>query len=69
MTSNRIEFMTRKQVRDLAGKLMEEWQNVDAVADVLGCQRAATFAVGMSNTGAERPKKIIMAKSPDGPQN
>lgn len=40
MTSNRIEFMTRKQVRDLAGKLMEEWQNVDAVADVLGCHRS-----------------------------
>lgn len=40
MTSNRIDFMTRKQVRDLAGKLMEEWQSVDAVADVLGCHRS-----------------------------
>lgn len=33
-----INLMTRQQVRELAGKLMEEWQNVDAVADVLGCQ-------------------------------
>jgi transposase len=33
-----INLMTRQQVRNLAGKLMEEWQNVDAVADVLGCQ-------------------------------
>jgi len=32
-----IKLMTRQQVRDLAGKLMEEWQNIDAVADVLGC--------------------------------
>jgi transposase len=31
--------MTRQQVRNLAGKLMEEWQNVEAVAEVLGCQR------------------------------
>ena len=34
-----INLMTRQQVRNLAGKLMEEWQNVDAVAEVLGCQR------------------------------
>jgi len=40
VTSNRIDLMTRKQVRDLAGKLMEEWQSVDAVADVLGCHRS-----------------------------
>jgi transposase len=31
--------MTRQQVRNLAGKLMEEWQNIEAVAEVLGCQR------------------------------
>jgi transposase len=36
----RISLMTRRQVRDLSGKLMEEWQSVDAVADVLGCQPA-----------------------------
>jgi transposase len=29
--------MTRQQVRSLAGKLMEKWQNVDAVAETLGC--------------------------------
>jgi transposase len=29
--------MTRQQVRRLAGKLMEEWQDVDAVAEALGC--------------------------------
>jgi transposase len=29
--------MTRQQVRRLAGKLMEEWQNADAVAEALGC--------------------------------
>lgn len=32
-----INLMTRQQVRRLAGKLMEEWQNVDAVAEALGC--------------------------------
>lgn len=31
--------MNSQQVRSLAGKLMEEWQNIDAVAEVLGCQR------------------------------
>jgi transposase len=33
-----INLMTRQRVRNLAGKLMEEWQNVDDVAEVLGCQ-------------------------------
>ena len=31
--------MTRQQVRSLAGKLMEEWQDIDAVAEALGCHR------------------------------
>lgn len=39
MTTKNISLMTRQQVRNLAGKLMEEWQNVEAVAEVLGCQR------------------------------
>ena len=33
--------MTRQRVRELAGKLMEEWQNIDAVAEALGCHRSA----------------------------
>ena len=33
--------MTQQRVRDLAGKLMQAWQNVDAVAEVLGCHRNA----------------------------
>lgn len=41
MTTKSINLMTRQRVRDLAGKLMEEWQNVDAVAEILGCQRSA----------------------------
>jgi transposase len=32
-----INLMTRQQVRSLAGKLMEEWQDIDAVAEALGC--------------------------------
>jgi transposase len=32
-----INLMTRQRVRDLAGKLMDEWQNIEAVAEVLGC--------------------------------
>lgn len=39
MAAKSINLMTRQQVRNLAGKLMEEWQNVEAVAEVLGCQR------------------------------
>ena len=37
MAAKSINLMTRQRVRKLAGKLMEEWQNLDDVADVLGC--------------------------------
>jgi transposase len=30
-------LMKRQRARNLAGKLMDEWQNIDAVAEVLGC--------------------------------
>lgn len=37
MATKSINLMTRQRVRNLAGKLMDEWQNIDAVAEVLGC--------------------------------
>jgi len=37
ITAERIDRMTRQQVCNLAGKLMEAWQDIDAVAKVFGC--------------------------------
>lgn len=37
MATKSINMMTRQRVRNLAGKLMDEWQNIEDVAEVLGC--------------------------------